>query len=67
MASDMLAITTPAYSDPSRYELTTVTKPIVSDPTDVMLKVHAASINPVDVKKAAGAFKMALTEQYVSA
>jgi NADPH:quinone reductase-like Zn-dependent oxidoreductase len=58
----MLAVTAPTYTDPSRYELSTVSKPKVMEPTDVLIKVHAASINPVDVKKADGVFKQAVKE-----
>ena len=49
----MLAITAPSHIDPSGYQLSTLPRPVVSDPADVLFRVHAASINPVDVKKAA--------------
>lgn len=62
---EMLSITVPTYSPPSGYELTTIPRPTVSAPTDVVIEVHATSINPIDVKKASGALKMALAEQYV--
>ena len=52
--AEMLSIATPAYSDPSRYQLVKLPRPTVSEPTDVVIKVHAASINPIDVKLAAG-------------
>lgn len=60
----MLAITSPKYSDPSGYELSEITRPTVTKPDDVVVQVHAASINPVDVKIAAGAFKQLLSEPY---
>ncbi|KAJ0270799.1 hypothetical protein COL940_011430 [Colletotrichum noveboracense] len=65
MASSMLAITAPNYTNPSGYQLSTIPQPVISDPTDVLFRVHAASINPVDVKKAAGIFKLAVKERFV--
>ncbi|KAI8195844.1 2-methylene-furan-3-one reductase [Colletotrichum sp. SAR 10_65] len=44
--------------------LSTILQPVISDPTDVLFRVHAASINPVDVKKAAGIFKLAVKESF---
>ncbi|KAJ3547727.1 hypothetical protein NM208_g1368 [Fusarium decemcellulare] len=64
MVAEMLAVTAPTYCDPSRYEISTVPKPVVTDKTDVVIRVHAASINPVDVKKAEGVFKQAVKEQF---
>ena len=63
MGTDMLAVTIGAFADPSEYQLSTVPRPEVTDETDVVIRVHAASINPVDVKKAAGAFKVAMREE----
>lgn len=65
MATTMLSITTPKYSKPEGYELTTVAKPAVAQPTDVLIRVRAASINPIDVKKADGLMKMAVQDTYV--
>ncbi|KAL5617913.1 hypothetical protein FOVSG1_000135 [Fusarium oxysporum f. sp. vasinfectum] len=64
METEMLSITAPAYTSPSGYELSTVSMPTITKDTDVLIKVHAASINPVDVKKAAGVFKMAIKEGF---
>ena len=60
----MLSVTTPAYCDHSGYQLSTLSRPPVSEPTDVLIGVHAASINPVDIKKAAGVLKRALKDEY---
>lgn len=60
----MLAVTAPFYSDPSNYQLSELPRPVVSEPTDVVIQVHAASINPIDVKKAAGMFKLAIKDEY---
>ncbi|KAF5593781.1 serine threonine kinase [Fusarium subglutinans] len=46
------------------YELSTVPRPFIIADNQVLIKVHAASINPVDVKKAAGIFKMAVKEEF---
>jgi NADPH:quinone reductase-like Zn-dependent oxidoreductase len=36
---------------------------MVDADTDVVIKVHAASINPVDTKKAGGILKMAVKDK----
>ena len=59
----MLAVTAPAFVEPTGYQLTEVAKPTVSTPYEVLIKVHAASVNPVDTKKANGRYKMAVKEQ----
>jgi NADPH:quinone reductase-like Zn-dependent oxidoreductase len=56
MATEMLSVTAPAYTDPSKYELSTVLCPHATEEKDVVIRVHAASVNPVDVKKAGGVF-----------
>lgn len=61
--SEMLAVTAPTYTNPSHYELTTVPRPTITEATDVLMRIYAASINPVDVKKADGAFKLAVKEK----
>ena len=63
----MLCVTAPGYTDPSKYELSRLPRPAVAEPTDVRIEVHAASINPIDVKKADGALKSAVGEKYVLA
>ena len=47
---------------PDQYELGEVPSLTVERPTDILIKVHAASINPIDVKKAAGATKAVLKD-----
>lgn len=63
MGSEMLSVTAPTYTDPSRYELSLLPRPTITEKTDVVIKVYAASINPVDVKKADGVFKLAVREK----
>jgi NADPH:quinone reductase-like Zn-dependent oxidoreductase len=62
MVAEMLSITAPTYTDPSRYELSNVPRPTVREKTDVIIRVFASSVNPVDVKKAGGVFKAAVKE-----
>lgn len=62
---EMLAISVSAYSEPAGYQASEVPKPTITKPRDVLIQIHAASINPIDVKKAGGDLKLALKEQYV--
>lgn len=61
----MLSLNIPSYSKPSGYQVSELAKPELSDPKDVIIKVHAASINPIDVKKADGMLKLAVKDSYV--
>lgn len=63
MATEMLSIATPKYSDPSAYDILTLPRPEISDSQDVLIKVHAVSVNPVDVKLAAGLLKIAVKNE----
>jgi NADPH:quinone reductase-like Zn-dependent oxidoreductase len=58
----MLSLNVATYSSPSGYQLTELAKPELIDPKDVIIKVHAASINPIDVKKADGILKLAIKD-----
>ncbi|KAJ5520455.1 hypothetical protein N7463_000908 [Penicillium fimorum] len=60
----MLSLNIPSYSKPSGYQLSELAKPELRDPKDVIIKVHAASINPIDVKKAEGMLKLALKDSF---
>jgi NADPH:quinone reductase-like Zn-dependent oxidoreductase len=63
MAATMLSVTAPKYTAPSGYELSTLPRPSIVDATDILIKVHAASINPIDVKKADGAFSRIIKDE----
>jgi NADPH:quinone reductase-like Zn-dependent oxidoreductase len=63
----MLSINITQYATPQNYELSELPAPTVDDPNDILIKVHAASINPIDVKKASGASKAVLKDRYVLA
>lgn len=64
-ANEMLSVVVPTYTDPSKYELVRLPVPVIVEPSDVQIAVHAASINPIDVKKASGVFKVAKKDEYV--
>ncbi|EGD99341.1 hypothetical protein TESG_06695 [Trichophyton tonsurans CBS 112818] len=60
----MLSLNTRAYSAPSGYQLSELPKPVLEDSNDVIIRVHAASINPIDVKKASGMLRLAMTDEF---
>ncbi|KAJ5176196.1 uncharacterized protein N7482_002073 [Penicillium canariense] len=60
----MLSISIPQYDTPDHYELCQLPAPTVEHPTDILIKVHAASINPIDVKKASGMSKLVLRDSF---
>ncbi|KAK5994235.1 Reticulon-4-interacting protein 1 [Cladobotryum mycophilum] len=60
----MLSLYVPSYSTPAGYQLGELPRPIPTHPKDVLIKVHATSINPIDVKKAAGKAKLALKDEF---
>jgi len=42
------------------YNLATIPTPTIKTPDEILIKIHAAAINPVDVKMAAGFGKFLL-------
>ena len=54
----MRSLTTPNYSTPDNYDVVDLPAPAITSPNHVQIKVHAASINPVDVKLASGIAKL---------
>lgn len=46
------------YAPPQGYELGQLPRPEIENAAEVLIKVHAASVNPIDVKMASGAVKM---------
>jgi len=54
-----------AYGAPSTYTFGTRPKPVISKPNHVVIKVHAASLNPIDYRQSCGDMKVAMSEQYV--
>jgi NADPH:quinone reductase-like Zn-dependent oxidoreductase len=61
--STMLAVIAPKFTKPTGYQVTQVPRPTVTEPDDVVIQVRAASVNPIDVKNAAGHLKLAIPER----
>ncbi|KAI9162867.1 NADPH-dependent alkenal/one oxidoreductase, chloroplastic [Paramyrothecium foliicola] len=60
----MQALALQKYGPPSTYESISIATPTLGSPDDILIKVHAASINPVDVKFAAGMIKAIHSAQF---
>ncbi|KAL4807990.1 hypothetical protein BDV18DRAFT_158110 [Aspergillus unguis] len=60
----MLSLNISSYSKPSEYQLSELPKPSLVDKKDVIVRVYAASINPIDVKRASGALKLAVKDEF---
>jgi hypothetical protein len=65
MLSVMYSINISKYTTPENYELSKLPAPTVEGPKDIVINIHAASINPIDVKKASGLTKAVLKDEYV--
>lgn len=50
----MRALAITSYTTPENYQLLDVETPSITAPEEVLIKVHAASINPADTKLASG-------------
>lgn len=46
------------YCKPLEYDLANLPTPQITKPDEVLIKVHAASINPIDVNLASGMAKL---------
>lgn len=55
----MRALTIATYGKPSSYGIASIPTPQITKPDEVLIKVHAAGANPIDVKVAEGVLKMA--------
>ncbi|KAF3388440.1 2-methylene-furan-3-one reductase [Penicillium rolfsii] len=60
----MLSLNISHYSKPSEYKVLELPKPRLANSKDVIIKVYAAGINPIDVKRAAGALKLAVEDPF---
>ena len=49
-----------AYTQPENFEISDLPVPKITSPDQVLIKVHAAGINPVDLQVASGEYKMAM-------
>lgn len=63
--TSMRAIALAAYGKPSQYDIATLPTPQVTKEDEVLIRVHAAAINPIDVKLAAGEAKIMIKDKYV--
>jgi NADPH:quinone reductase-like Zn-dependent oxidoreductase len=63
-SSEMQSVCIPSYTKPSGYGVAKFPKPVIDADTEVIIKVLAASINPVDVKKASGMMKMIVPDRF---
>ncbi|OBT75009.1 hypothetical protein VF21_06327 [Pseudogymnoascus sp. 05NY08] len=55
----MRALAIPSFGKPSSYGLANVPTPQITQTDEVLIKIHAAGVNPIDVKVAEGALKLA--------
>lgn len=60
----MRALTLAAYGAPSTYDLATLPIPTIPTPDAILIEVRAASINPIDVKRANGLLKALQSETF---
>jgi len=64
MSESMQAFHITQYGLPNTWILGSLPKPTVTKPDQVQIRVHAASINPIDIMGAKGAMKMLRTEPF---
>jgi NADPH:quinone reductase-like Zn-dependent oxidoreductase len=50
----MRALALSKYCKPNEYQVATIPTPQISKPDELLIRVHAASVNPLDVKLASG-------------
>jgi hypothetical protein len=62
LKKEILFLNISRYSKPSAYRVSELPEPRLANSKDVIIKVHAAGINPIDVKRAAGALKFAVED-----
>jgi NADPH:quinone reductase-like Zn-dependent oxidoreductase len=53
----MRSLATKNYGKPNTYEILDLPVPKIIEVDDILIKVSAASLNPIDVKLATGTFK----------
>jgi hypothetical protein len=54
----MRVLVAPSYCTPEKYDVIELQRPAIKEPHEVLVEVHAASINPRDVKQAKGLMKI---------
>lgn len=69
MASDippmMRSLCVHGYAKPADFGIADIPVPKITTPNQVLIRVHAACINPVDMEIAGGKFKAIMTPPYV--
>lgn len=60
----MRAVALSRHCKPSEYELATLSTPEISRPDQLLIRVHAASVNPIDVKMASSLGKFMGKSKY---
>lgn len=58
LPASMKSLSIEKYCKPDEYQIVDLPVPKLSDPDNVLIKVNAASINPIDVKIASGMAKI---------
>lgn len=53
------------FGEPKNYEILDLPEPKIENADDILIKVHAASVNPIDVKLATGMGKSMMPSSYV--
>lgn len=54
----MRALALSKFCKPAEYGIATLPTPTISKPDEMLIKVHSAAVNPIDVKMASGLAKM---------
>ena len=61
----MRSLVAPKYCGPSQYEVVELPVPIIQQPDEVLIKVHAGSLITGDTQFAKGAFRLFASLEYV--
>lgn len=64
MPATMRSVAINSYSEPAKFELANLPVPTISSPTDVLIRVHAASINPGDLTLASGMTRLMVPVEF---
>lgn len=62
--AEMLSLTALRYTTPANFTLSQLPVPALSSPTDVLVRVHATSINPGELRRASGQLKVFMSSTF---
>lgn len=62
--AEMLSLTALRYTTPANFTLSQLPVPTLSSPTDVLVRVHATSVNPGELRRASGQLKVFLPSTF---